>query len=115
MGHPRFSDRKVVVALVFGLPLAKAVAVAEDALFGTRLFFVAAGAADQGVKTEFVDGFEQRHRLVRIARLVGARQAHGAARHRILDAAHDLFGTQFLGAQIPEVGHFGEVVAGVDH
>ena len=39
-----------------GLPLAKAVAVAEDALLGARLFLVAARAADQCVEAKFFDG-----------------------------------------------------------
>jgi len=45
--------------LGLGLPLAEAVAVGEDALLGAGLFFVAAGTADQRVKAELVDGFEQ--------------------------------------------------------
>ncbi len=54
-------------ALRFGLPLAKTVAVAEDAFFGAGLFLVAAGTANECIKTELVDGFEQRDRLVHIA------------------------------------------------
>ena len=102
-------------ALVLGLPLTERIAVREYAFFRTCLFLVTACAADECVEAEFLDRFEQRHRLVRVARLARMRQAHGAARHRVFDAAHDEFGTQFLCAQITEVGHFGEVVAGVDH
>jgi hypothetical protein len=43
------------------------------------------------------------------------RQAHGAAFHRVFDVAHDQLGAQFLRAQVAEVGHLVEVVAGVYH
>ena len=49
-------QRPQLGALVFGLPLAKAVAVAEDAFLGAGFFLVAAGTADQRVKAEFFDG-----------------------------------------------------------
>ena len=51
----------------------------KDALLGAGLFLVAAGAADQRVKTELLDGFQQRHRLVHVAALARVGQAHGAA------------------------------------
>ena len=101
--------------LGLGLPLAKTIAVAEDALFGTGFFFVASRAAHQGVKAELFDRLQQRDRLVHIAALTRVGQAHRAAPHRVFDAAHNQFGTQFLGAKVAEIGHLGEVVAGVDH
>jgi len=51
--------------------LAEFVAEGEDALFRTRLFLVAAGAADTGVEAVFGDGFQQRYGLGRIARIGG--------------------------------------------
>ena len=87
----------------------------EDALLGAGLLLVAARAADQRVEAEFLDRFEQRDRLVHVARFARMRQAHGAARHRVLDAAHDQLGAEFLRALVAEGRHFGEVVAGVDH
>jgi hypothetical protein len=66
-------------------------------------------------KAEFFNRFEQRDRLVHVAALARVGQAHGAAGHRVFDAAHDQFGPQFLGAEVAEIGHFREVVAGVDH
>ena len=108
-------QRPKLGALGFGLPLAKTVAVAEDALFGAGFFFVSTCTANQRVKTELFDGFEQRDRLVHVAALAGVGQAHGAFFHGVFDAAHDQLGTQFLCTRIAEVGHFGEVVAGVDH
>jgi len=102
-------------ALRLGLPLTKTIAVAEDALFGARFFFVATSAADQRVKAELLDGLQQRDRLVHVAALAGVGQAHRAALHRIFDAAHDELGTQLAGTLVAKVGHFGEVVTGVDH
>ena len=54
-------------ALVFGIPLPKSVAVAEEALFGTGLFFVASSASKQAVEAFALDGFEQGHRLDSVA------------------------------------------------
>ena len=108
-------QRPELGALGLGLPLAEAVAVRKDALLGAGLFFVAARTADQRVEAEFFDGFEQRDRLVHVAAFARVGQAHGAALHRVLDVAHDQFGLQLGGAAVAEVGHFGEVVAGVDH
>ena len=102
-------------ALGLGLPLAKAVAVRKDALFGAGFFFVAAGTANQRVKSKLFNRFEQRDRLVHVAAFARVGQAHGAFFHGVFDAAHDQLGTQFLGARVAEVGHFLEVVAGVDH
>ncbi len=45
-------------ALGLGIPLAEAVAVAEDALLGARLLLVAAGAADQRIEAELLDGLQ---------------------------------------------------------
>jgi hypothetical protein len=101
--------------LGLGLPLAKTIAVAEDALFGAGFFFVTACAANQRVKAEFFNSFEQRDRLVHIAALTRVGQAHRATPHRVFDAAHNQFGTQLLGAKVAEIGHLGEVVTGVDH
>lgn len=102
-------------ALGLRLPLAEAVTVGEDALLGTGLFLVAAGATDQGVEAELVDGFHQGDRLVHVARFAGVGQAHGAALHGVFHAAHDQFGAKFAGALVAEVGYLREVVPGVDH
>ncbi|OQC14426.1 MAG: hypothetical protein BWX79_00880 [Alphaproteobacteria bacterium ADurb.Bin100] len=102
-------------ALGLGLPLAEAVAVAEDAFLGAGLFLVTAGAADECIEAELLDGFEQCDRLVHVAAFARVGQAHGAARHRVLHAAHDQFGVQLLRAGVAEIGDFHEVVTGVDH
>ena len=108
-------QRPQLRALGLGLPLAKGIAVRKNALLGARLFFVTARTANQRVEAEFINGFQQRHRLVHVARLVGVGQPHGAACHRILDVAHDQVGTQLLGPVVAEVGDLNEVVASVDH
>ena len=72
----RVEQRPQLGPLLLGLPLAEAVAVAEDALLGARLLFVAARAADQRVEAVLLDRFEQRHGLVAVARF--ERDAPGA-------------------------------------
>ena len=97
------------------MPLTKTVAVAEDALLGARLFFVTPGPANQRVKTEFFNRFEQRDRLVHVAAFARMRQPHGATRHRVFDAAHNQLGAQLFGPGVTEISDLMEVVAGVDH
>ena len=53
--QPGVEQRPQLGPLGLGLPLAEAVAVREDALLGAGFFFVAAGAANQRVKAEFVN------------------------------------------------------------
>ncbi len=101
-------------ALVLRVPLAELVAEAQDAFLGAGLFLVAAGAADAGVEAEFLDGFEQRHRLVLVARFAFVLEDDRAAGHRVLDRAHDQALAQFGGALVAEGDDFLVVVAGVD-
>ena len=96
------------------IPLAELVAEREDAFLGARLFLVAPSAADAGVEAEFLDRFQQRHRLRGIARIGLAPQHHAATLDRILDAAHDQSLAQLGGARVTEIDHLAEVVAGVD-
>src|SRR6185369_15465673 len=100
--------------LVLRVPLAEFVAEAEDTFLGAGLFLVAAGAADAGVETEFLDGFEQGHRLVLVARFAFMLEDDGAALHRILDRTYDQPLAQFGGALVAEGDDFLVVVAGVD-
>ncbi len=101
--------------LRFGLPLAKAVAVAKDALFGTGFFFVTSSASHQGIKAKFFNRFEQGDGLVRIAWFIRVGQAHRAAFHRVFHTAHNEFGTQFFGAAVAEIGDLAVVVTSIDH
>ena len=110
----RVEQRPQLGPLLLGLPLAEAVAVAEDALLGARLFLVAARAADQAVEAVLLDRLEQRHRLVAVARFERVRQAHRAARDRILEVADDQALAHLGDAPVAELDHLGEVVAGVD-
>ena len=111
----RVEQRPQLGPLVFGLPLAKSIAVRKNALLGAGFFFVAACPAYQGVKAKLFNGFKQRHRLVHIARLARMRQPHGAAGHGVFHAAHDQVSAKLLGAVVAKVGHFMKVVAGIDH
>jgi hypothetical protein len=72
----RVEQRPQLGPLLLGLPLAEAVAVAEDALLGAGLLLVAPRAADQAVEAVFLDGFQQRHGLVAVARFQRVGQAH---------------------------------------
>ncbi len=63
--QPGIEERPQLGPLCLGLPLAEAVAVAEDAFLGAGFFLVASPAANQRVEAEFFDGFEQRDGLVR--------------------------------------------------
>ena len=50
-----------------------------------------------------------------IAALTGMGQPHGASLHRVLDTPDNQFCAELPGAKVAEVGHFGEIVSGVDH
>ena len=102
-------------ALRLRLPLAKAVAVAENTFFGAGFLFITSRAANQRVKAEFVNRLQQRDRLVDVAALARMRQPHRAPRHRVFDAAHNQLRTQFRSTKVAEICHFMEVVARVDH
>ncbi len=77
----RVVDAPQFRALGLRVPLAELVAEREDALLRTRLFFVAARAADHRGIAVLLDGFKQRHRLRRVARI---RLADAGARCRFL-------------------------------
>ena len=102
-------------ALVFGVPLAVAVAMRKEAFLGARLFLVAAGAAEGSVKAELGQGVEQGDRLQPVARGVGAVFFdHAAAVDRVLDVADDQLDIVAFRQVIAEVERFLEVVARVD-
>ncbi len=112
--HARVVGVPQLRALVLGIPLAELVAEREDALLGARLLLVAPGSPHASVEAELGDGLQQRHRLVRIARLVRVLDDDGAAPDRIFQRTHDeplaQVGREFVAAR----DHFGEVVLGVD-
>ena len=102
-------------ALIFRLPLTKAVTVAKNALLGACLLFIAPCAANQSIKTELFNRFQERDRLMRIARFVWRAKAHRATRHRVFHATHNEFCTQFFRAQITEICHFFVVMTRINH
>ena len=101
-------------ALVLRVPLAELVAEAHDPLLWRAPFLVAAGAADAAVEAEFLDGFEQRHRLVLVARFAFMFEDDRAALHGVFNRADDQALAQFGGALVAEGNDFLVVVAGVD-
>src|SRR5439155_2647074 len=109
----RVEQRPQLGPLLLWLPLAEAVAVAEDALLRARLLLVAPRAADQALEAMLFDGLEQGHGLVAVARFERMRQAHRAALDRVFEVADDEALTHFGDALVAELDDFGEVVAGV--
>jgi len=101
-------------ALVLRIPLTELVAETHNPFLGAGLFLVATGAADAGVEAEFFDGFEQRDRLVLVARFAFVLQHDGAALHRVFNGTDDQSLAQFGGALVAEGDDFPVVVAGVD-
>ena len=102
-------------ALRLRIPLTKIVAEGKDALLGTGLFFIAAGAADAGIELVFGDRFQQRYRLRRIARVgQGITQADRATFDRIFDRADDQALAEFGHALIAEGNDFGKIVTRID-
>ncbi len=61
-----------------------------------------------------LDGLEQRHGLVAVARFQRVREANGAALDGILEMADDQALAHLGDAAVAEFDHLGEVVAGVD-
>ena len=96
-----------------GIPLAKLVAQGHDAFLGAGLLLVAARAAEDDVVVVARDRVEQRHRLERVARAVGA-LAQAAVVDVVLDRRDLQAQAQALDGRVAEREHLVEVVAGVD-
>ena len=91
--HARVEKRPQLWALRFGLPLAKAVAVAEDAFLGAGFFFIATRATYQGIEAKFFNGFKQGYGLVHIATFTLMGKAYCAALHGVFNVSHNQFST----------------------
>ncbi len=100
-------------ALVLRVPLAEAVAEAEETLLGAGLFLVAPRAANQAVKTEFLDGGEQRGNLQLVAADFAGPRHRNAVGDGVLDLADDELRAEFLCAAVAELIQFGKMMAGV--
>ena len=90
-------------ALVLGVPLAEAVAEAEEALLGAGLLLVAPRAADAAVEAELLDGRQQRGNLQAVAADLAGRGHRGAVGDGALDGADDELAAQFRGAAVAEL------------
>src|SRR5207342_3290836 len=71
-------------ALIFRIPLAEAVAVAEEAFLRAGFFFVAAGATDAAVETEFFDRSQEHGNLQSVAADFAGSRLHGAVGNGVL-------------------------------
>ena len=85
----RVEQRPQLGPLVLRLPLAELVADARRCAPWRAPSPRRGARRRSGVEAELLDRFEQRHRLVGVARLAGRRSRTRAARDRVLDVAHD--------------------------
>ena len=102
-------------SLVFGVPLAEFVSVAEEAFFGACFFFVASSAADAGVEVFFFDGVEECGGLEVVAAGVASfffDDASGV--DAVLDGSDKEVNTEVFDEVVTEGECFGEVMAGVN-
>src|SRR5690606_37732860 len=100
--------------LRLGVSLSEFVAEGEDALLGTRLFFLAPRPANAGIKTELLDGFEHRNGLDDITLVVLVTQHLAATTDRVFDLAHDQPLAELQRSRIAKCDDLVEVMAGVD-
>ena len=101
-------------ALVLRVPLAEAVAEAEEALLGAGLLLVAPRAADAAVEAELLDGRQQRGNLQAVAADLAGRRHGDAVGDGVLDRADDELGAEFRGPAVAELVQLREMMAGVD-
>ena len=94
--------------LVFRVPLAEAVAEAEETFLGAGLFLVAPRAANQAIKLKFLNGREQRGDLQLVAADFAGRGNGDALGDGVFDLADDEFGAEFLRAAVAEFVQFRE-------
>src|SRR5439155_5932399 len=99
---------------VFWVPLAEAVAIAEEALLRAGFLLVASRAADATVEAELLDGRQQGRDLQPVAADLTRCRHRDAVRNRIFHFADDQFGPERPRAAIAEVVQLGEMVAGID-
>ncbi len=102
-------------ALVFGVPLAKLVAEAEEAFLGARLFLVPTGATHGTVKLELSERVQEGHRLQAVAAGVDPLfflDLPGIDRR--LHAAHDQVAVDLLHPPVAVFDCLLEVVPSVD-
>ena len=98
--------------LVFGIPLAEAVAEAEESFLGPRLLLVASCTADAAVEAELLDGSQKDGDLELVtADLTGSLDG-GSFLKGLVNRANDELGMEFLGATVAELDEFGKLVAG---
>ena len=100
--------------LVFRIPLAEAVAEAEETFLGAGLFLVAPRAADGAVELEFLDGGEEDGDLKLVAADLTGDRLRDALFEGFVHRADDELGAKLLGAAVAELDEFWKFVAGLD-
>src|SRR5699024_6703084 len=100
-------------ALTAWVPSTKGVTHGEDALFGTRAFFIAARTTKHGVIASLSDGFYQRHRLQRVTCAIRA-FLQVTAVNPILDLSYVQACSGFFHQLIAELDDLREVMAGIN-
>ena len=101
--------------LVLRVPLAEIVAVRKETLLGPRLLLVAPPAAQAGRELVLLDRVEQRHRLQRVARSVGALLFLDATLvDRVLHLTNHQLRPDLLRERIPVSDRLREIVPRVD-
>ena len=94
-------------ALVLGVPLVEFVAEGEDALFGTALFLVAAGATEGSVELILVEGVEQGLRLHQVrVHLTPVSEGTDAGLESLHIRLDDEVPAVLLGVFVAELNHF---------
>jgi hypothetical protein len=102
-------------ALVLGVPLPEAVAVAEEPLLGAGLFLVAPRAAHGRVHLQLAQRIQQGDGLQGVAAGVGARFLDRAPLvDGVLHVPHDQLGPGLARQPVAELDGLGKVVARVD-
>ena len=99
-------------ALVLGIPLAEAVAEAEESFLGPRLLLVASCTSDAAVEAELLDGSQKDGDLELVAADLAGSLDGGSFLKGLVDRANDELGVEFLGAPVAELDEFGKLVAG---
>ena len=98
--------------LVLGIPLAEAVAEAEEAFLGTGLLLIAAGSADAAIEAELLDGSQKDGDLELVAADLSGSLDGGSFLKGLVDRADNELGMEFLGATIAELDELGKLVTG---
>src|SRR5215471_7900145 len=100
--------------LVFGVPLAEAIAETEEPLFGASFLFVPPRTPDATIEPELFDGGQQCGNLQAVAADFAGGRNGDAFGHSFLDLADNEFGAKLGRATIAKLIQFGKMMTGID-